>query len=229
MVFWVLLCLWKNCKIIVIIFWEVLLKNSPFPVPGIRAAIGIAIFLDWIICLLSEEPEEALWVICNKMCNFIPLNSFPLGLEKGNNHFSTIWSAASQVMGRMLFPAIPSSHSGSAQFHSEEEMGFSGILTQTRIFLLHFISSGSWGAGIGFHLACILVFNFPLTETQERTTCASLLLLRSTAISTGTEFWLCPAPQGCSMGKALCPAWMSGSFVSQFPLNRVRTEISCYF
>lgn len=62
-------------------------------------------------------------------------------------------------------------------------MGFSGIPSHTHIFLLHLFLQVPHGSGIGFQLAHILVFNFLLTATQERTTCTSLLLLRSVAIS----------------------------------------------
>lgn len=116
------------------------------------------------------------------MCNFIHPNSFPLGLEKGNNHFSTIWSAALQVMRRMLFPVVPSSHSGSAVLFWGRHGLFWDSKSYPHFFCILFLQVPP-GSGIGFQLACILVFNFLLTETQERTTCASLLLLRSIAIS----------------------------------------------
>lgn len=153
------------------------------------------------------------------MCNFIPLNSFPLGLEKGNNHSSTVWSAASQVMGRLLFPVIPSSHSGSAQLHSEEERwAFLGIQVVPTFFFCILFLQVPCGSSLGFQLARILVFNFLLTESQERTTCTSLLLLRSIAIS---RHWILTMP--CSLrrlrGKGSVPSLNEWQFCFSFSLE----------
>jgi len=68
------------------------------------------------------------------------------GLKKESTispQYASVRAAASRGVVRLLLPAIPSSHSGSAQLYLDEEMGFSGIPSHTHIFLFCCISSGS--------------------------------------------------------------------------------------
>ena len=155
----------------VIIFPEVLLKNSPLPLCGSRAATSIVIFLGWIICLLSVLAWRGFVSYLQRNVLFHTSYFFPFGAWKRYQRFlynmhqfgqqphrwrwgcCCLWSLVSTVC----------LHS----FILMKRWTFLGFQVIPTFFFCVVFLQVPCGSGTGFQPAGILVFNFLLTETPR--------------------------------------------------------------